>query len=532
MRIPKIISSISDEEKTPAVVRLLELVQLQAEKIELLEDEIKRLKGLKKRPRIKPSKLEKNPEDEKKDSKSSGPKTGSRKRKKTASLQIHEDKVVEPEHVPEGSRFKGYNDFVVQDLAFEPFNVRYRLARYETPEGESVVGRLPSELEGKHFGVKLRGFVLYQYYHVHATGPAIWEQLREIGCDVSPGEISRILLEGKDAFHAEKEEILRAGVAVSRYLNVDDTGARHEGKNGYCTHVGNEIFAYFESSESKSRINFLKVLRGAFEDYVVNADALSYMASRKLPADSIRALFQSDAALFSSEERWLAHLAGLGIESARHVRIATEGALVGAVIEHGLNPNITIVSDDAGQFNVFAHALCWIHAERIIAKMVGFTAEHRSDLEKKRSQIWDFYRGLKEYKVEPSPGKKAAIEARFDEIFLEKTSFATLNQALKRLHRNKDELLLVLERPETPLHNNLSENDIRDFVKKRKISGSTRSPTGRKCRDTFASLKKTCRKHGVSFWDYLMDRLKAPGKLVPYLPDLIRRSASEAPQPM
>jgi hypothetical protein len=309
---------------------------------------------------------------------------------------------------------------------------------------------------------------------------------------------------------------------------VDDTGARHEGKNGYCTHVGNEIFACFESSESKSRLNFLKVLRGAFEDYVVNADALSYMASQKLPADLIRAIFQSRAAIFPSEEDWLAHLAELGIAGARHVRIATEGALVGSVIEHGLNPNVTIVSDDAGQFNVFAHALCWIHAERTIAKLVGFTGEHRNDLEAKRSQIWDFYRGLKEYKMNPSPGEKAAIEARFDEIFLEKTSFATLNQALKRLHRNKGELLLVLERPETPLHNNLSENDIRDFVKKRKISGSTRSPTGRKCRDTFASLKKTCRKHGVSFWDFLMDRLKAPGKFVPYLPDLIGRSASEA----
>jgi hypothetical protein len=104
-----------------------------------------------------------------------------------------------------------------------------------------------------------------------------------------------------------------------------------------------------------------------------------------------------------------------------------------------------------------------------------------------------------------------------------------LNEALKRIHANKNELLLVLKRPDIPMHNNLSETDIREYVKKRKISGSTRSPTGRKCRDTFASLKKTCRKQGVSFWQYLMDRLGGGNRKVPYLPDLIRGVCREAP---
>jgi len=85
-------------------------------------------------------------------------------------------------------------------------------------------------------------------------------------------------------------------------------------------------------------------------------------------------------------------------------------------------------------------------------------------------------------------------------------------------------LLLVLDRPDIPLHNNLSEGDIREYVKKRKISGSTRSDAGRRCRDTFTSLKKTCRKLGVSFWDYLYDRVSKAGKITP-LPDLIRARA-------
>ncbi|HDZ02555.1 MAG TPA: transposase, partial [Nitrospirae bacterium] len=96
---------------------------------------------------------------------------------------------------------------------------------------------------------------------------------------------------------------------------------------------------------------------------------------------------------------------------------------------------------------------------------------------------------------------------RFDEIFQEETCFVTLNLALKRLYKNKAELLLVLDRPEIPLHNNASETDIREYVKRRKVSGGTRSDAGRKCRDTFTSLKKTSRKLNVSFWLYLNDRI-------------------------
>jgi hypothetical protein len=90
-----------------------------------------------------------------------------------------------------------------------------------------------------------------------------------------------------------------------------------------------------------------------------------------------------------------------------------------------------------------------------------------------------------------------------------------LDIALKRIYRNKSELLLVLKRPDIPLHNNLSERDIRKYVKRRKVSRSTRSDMGKECRDTFTSLKKTCRKLGISFWQYLQDRIEYKNKLPP-----------------
>jgi hypothetical protein len=93
------------------------------------------------------------------------------------------------------------------------------------------------------------------------------------------------------------------------------------------------------------------------------------------------------------------------------------------------------------------------------------------------------------YKNCPTEAVKAALKARFNEIFQVKTWFAGLNKALERLPKNKNEILLVLDFPNIPLQNNLSENDIRGYVKRRKINGSTRGPDGQRSRDTFVSLK-------------------------------------------
>lgn len=106
-----------------------------------------------------------------------------------------------------------------------------------------------------------------------------------------------------------------------------------------------------------------------------------------------------------------------------------------------------------------------------------------------RNRFWNLYADLKQYKENPNQD-------------------------------DKKKLLLVLDRPEVPLHNNSSENEIRDEVKKRKISAGTRSKNGRLSRNTFLGLKKTCKKLGVSFYEYLLARL-SHDKKIPYLPDLI-----------
>jgi hypothetical protein len=519
---------IPPAEITPTVKLLLVIIEQQQititrleQRVDRLEAEVARLKKLPSRPKIKPSALERDDHDEDPPPGGAGPRKqrpGSKKRKKR--LPIHRTVMVAPPDLPVGSRLLGYQDYLVQDLLIQPCNTRYRLARYRTPDGQSLTAQLPASLQGTHFGPTLRSFILYQYHHQRVTQPLLLHQLRDWGIDLSSGQLNRLITEDNAPFHREKDALLAAGLAVSTYLQVDDTGARHGGKNGYCTHLGNEHFAVFGSTASKSRINFLQVLRGPHTDYVINPAAIDYMQAQRLPKAPIKRLRQGGQR-FDDDAAWSAHLKALGISRERSVRIATEAALIGSLIQHGFPPEVVILSDDAGQFNVLQHALCWIHAERVFQRILPLNQQHAQALEGVRSTLWALYADLKCYKQAPTKRAQKAIEARFDTLCRTKTTFQTLNLALQRLAQNKAELLLVLERPDIPLHNNLSERDIREYVIKRKISGSTRSENGRRCRDTFASLKKTCQKQGISFWDYLLDRL-ALTHAIPCLPDLVR----------
>ncbi len=514
---------IPESECTPLVRQLLDLIRQLQNHIQQLEDEILRLKGLKTRPIISPSPMETPPRPPRQPGQK---RPGSAKRLKTAQL-IVTDQVVPLADKPPGSLFKGYEDFVVQDILISPKVIRYRRERWQAPDGQNLVAEFPAEVQpDSHFGPTLIAFILHQYHHQHVTQPLLWEQLDQLGIDISTGQLSRILTEGKDAFHQEKDELLPAGLEVSTYVQVDDTGARHQGHNGFCTHIGNEWFASFESTDSKSRQNFLEVLRGAPTNYTINDAAVAYWQRQKLAQAVIEPLMTGTGS-FPDKAAWQAFLAVHDVTNERHVRIATEGALLGSLIAQGVSPELTVLSDGAGQFDVFVHALCWLHIERPLARLVPHNEKHRAAIEQVRQGIWDLYAELKAYRLAPSPTARDGLGTQFDDLVARRTDYPSIDSVLKAMAADRAKLLLVLDRPEVPLHNNLSEGHIRDYVKKRKISGSTRSESGRRARDTFASLKKTCRRLGVQFWAYLQDRVCGLGQ-IPRLADQIRQKAAEA----
>src|SRR5437588_2101577 len=460
---------IPADERTPLVEALLALLRVQQDRIQQLEatvqqlrDEIALLKGQKPRPDIKPSILEARPP------KTSGPegskRPGSAKRPKTAELHIHQEVPLHPEGLPVGATFRGYEAYVVQELVIQNENTRYLRARYDLPAGGSVLAPFPAgvlPVEGGHFGANLIAYILDQYHQAQVTEPLLLAQLWEYGIDISAGQLHRILSENKDSFHQEKAEVLAAGLTESSYVGTDDTGARHRGHNGYCTAVGNDLFAYFESTDSKSRLNFLQVLQGPRRDYAINETTRAYWGRQKLPAAVPAALLQGPQE-FAGEDAWQARLAALAISDERHVRIATEGALLGGLIARGVSPELVVLSDGAPQFVVLVHAACWVHAERPLAKLVPHNEEHRAAIDHVRSQIWELYQDLKAYREQPQEARRLGLETRFDTLVDQRTAYPSMNGVLKEMRDHKADLLRVLGRPEVPLHNNAMESDIRE----------------------------------------------------------------------
>jgi len=483
-------------------------------------DEIARLKGLKGRPSIKPSGMENATEP-----KPGGKRAKRRGRGKVTPRVAPETKVLRVA-VPQGSQFKGYEPYQVQDLVLTARVMRYRRERWLTPDGETIVAPLPGGIRG-HFGPELRRFVLMQYHQGQVTVERLVTLLQAIGVSISKRQVMRLLIDEQDDFLTESREVLRAGLETADWVTVDDTGARHGGANAVCTQIGNDTFAWFGTTGSKSRLNFLDLLRAGHTDYVINDAALDYMRDHVLAGAFVQRLANHEQRQFADEKAWMHHLEQLGLTDLQvtpdPVRVATEGALWGAVSAHGFLCEAVVVSDAAGQFNVGHHALCWVHAERLVHKLETFTDQQRRAQQHVRGLIWWFYADLKAYRLDPTPRRRSELRARFDRIFQRHTGFATLDRLLQRLHANKAELLMVLDHPEIPLHTNGSENDIRCQVTKRQVSGGTHSDIGRDCRDAFLGLAKTCRKLGIAFWDYLGARLGvAGGRIVPHLPELIR----------
>ena len=232
---------------------------------------------------------------------------------------------------------------------------------------------------------------------------------------------------------------------------------------------------------------------------------------------------------------WHAHLEALGLTqlevTPNPVKIATEGALWGSIRSHGLLDQTAIISDAAGQFRTGTHALCWVHAERLVHQLIPFNDRQRLAIALVRPLIWWVPHGAlgRSQGVQTRAGPQAqSSAARPLRAHLATTHRVrlSLDRLLARLHARKDELLLVLDRPEIPLHTNGSENDIRCHVTKRKVSGGTWSAAGRDARDAGLGLMKTCHKPGLCFFDYLGARLGVPdAPLIAPLPDLVRASS-------
>lgn len=295
-------------------------------------------------------------------------------------------------------------------------------------------------------------------YSCRVSEKLILEQLHRYKIAISAGQLHAMLVEEHDNYHAEKMDILKAALE-SGQIQTDDVGTRHQSKNCYTNVICNEFFVYLTTTNSKSRINFLKILAQGKNEYRFNQDAYDYLEAHKGTERLTQALKIRKEFVINTEDPEREFVNEFGYLNTTEIRLLTEATLFSSLIEHGVPRDLNIHSDDAGQFEVFKQSLCWIHEERHYRKLIPLHPEMAIEIEKVRDSIWRLYKDLKAYKEAPSEPERMRLTQAFDSLFKPETStpYQILNDRLALTYAKRDRLLFVLEHPTTPLHNNLSE---------------------------------------------------------------------------
>jgi hypothetical protein len=532
------LSAIVEENARELIRRLLNLVEqltgdLRAAQAEAqrLRDEVNRLKGEQGKPNIKGNRS-KQPSDHSSEQERKQGKAHSKSSKK-AEIPINREEVVEVDKstLPKDAEFKGYEAVVVQDVKLETDNVLFLKEKYYAASTrQTYLAELPAGYEGQ-FGPGVKALVITLYYGMNTSEPKIVEFLDNMGIRISTGEISNLLIKAQESFHAEKDAVYEAGLRSSPWQHVDDTTTRVDGQNQHCHVVCNPLYTAYHTRPTKERLTVLDVLRNGRERvFWLNQEALAYLETMKLSKATWNIL-QSRRSQPSCDETtfltWLdEQLPGLGKQQRK--AIIDAAAIAAYHAETDFPVLQALVVDDAPQFNwlTIAMMLCWVHEGRPYKKLIPALAMHRELLDDFLRRFWLYYDQLLAYRQSPTPEESQRLDAEFDLLFATRTGYEELDKRIAKTQAKKENLLLVLQHPELPLHNNPAELGARQRVRKRDVSFGPRSPDGVRAWDTFMTLAATTRKLGVSFYHYVQDRISQTHHIPP-LDTLIAQSAKD-----
>jgi hypothetical protein len=536
------LSRIEDEQTRELIERMLNVIEQQATVIrdlqlknQELRDEINRLKGEQGKPKIKGNKsgaqAAQNHSSEKE--RHSRPLERGKKSKK-AEIKIDREEVVKvaAEALPEDAEFKGYEAVVVQDIVVKTDNVLYHKEKYySATAGQSYVAKLGPGYSGQ-FGPGVKALALVMYFGMQASEPKIHEFFANVGIEISEGQVSNLLIKNQSDFHQESAEVYEAGLRSSPWQHTDDTLTRVNGQNQHCHIVCNPVYSAYHTRPTKERLSVLDVLRqGRKRIFRLNEEALGYVANltwSKKAWQGLRNWAQENGEEDLEEASFLAELDGvLPKLSAQCRKALIDAAAIAAYhAETAFAVVQALICDDAPQFNWLTQEclLCWVHEGRPYKKLIPVIPLHQELLADFLKRFWEYYAQLLGYRQNPSPEKVRLLEAEFDRLFATRTGYDELDQRIAKSQAKKSNLLLVLKHPELPLHNNPAELGARQRVRKRDVSFGPRTQDGVRAWDTFATLAATTKKLGVSFYQYISDRISQAKQIAP-LAQLIEKAA-------
>jgi len=528
---------IADPGARQAIQGLLNLVeQLVAENRALrednqrLRDENNRLKGERGTPTFAPSKRA-----------AAGPDYSSeRERRQPGSWQKGSklDRVtvtrterlaVDPADLPSDAEYKGLETVVVQDLRLEVDGICFEKEVWYSPsQRRSYRAPLPAGYDGA-FGPGLKALALALHYGANVTQPKLRELFEQAGVVLSSGYLADLLRRDRAGFAAEATAVFQAGLSSSPWQHLDETRTRVDGQPEHCHVVGNPLYTAYVTTPRKDRLTVLDVLRGGTaRRFRLDAVAERYLDWVGLSASARRRLasWPREQELDEATVTGLLDAQRLWLGPQQRTWILEALALAAYQAQNAWPVVQTLVCDDAPQFRGVTDelALCWIHEGRHYTKLSPYLPQHQALLAEFKGRFWAYYRELLAYRERPSADERTRLDAAFDALFATETGYRLLDQRIALTRTKKDGLLLVLEHPELPLHNNPAELAARRRVRKRDASFGPRSSDGRTAWDTFHTLAATAQQLGVSFYGYLRDRLTGHGQF-PRLADLITERA-------
>jgi len=534
------LNAIQEENARELVKRLLNMVeQLSGEIRELraenqrLRDEVNRLKGEQGKPKIKGNKAQPASKTDHSSELERRKKRVRRKKSKKVEVQIDREEVlkVDTKQLPADAEYKGYETVVVQDLLIKTENVLFHKEKYySASKRKTYMAKLPLGYGGQ-FGPGIKSLILTLYFGVGTSEPKIREFLVNMGVQISKGEVSDLLIQKQETFHAESEAVYEAGLRSSPWQQSDHTETRVNGQRQHCQVVCNPVYTSYHTRPRADRLTALDVLRqGRKRIFLLNEEAFGYLEKVVL-SNAAREVLPK----WQSEKVWEETAFVKRLDQALpNLNIQQRTAILGAAAvaayhaEKGVPIVDTLVCDDASVFHWLTRAtmLCWVHDGRAYKKLEPVIALHRQQLQDFRKRYWDYYDQLLAYRVKPTAKEQRQLESRFDALFATETGYHDLDQRIAKTRAKKISLLLVLQHPELPLHNNASELAVRQRVRKRDVSFGPRTQLGLQAWDTFMTLADTARKLGISFYTYIRDRVSETNQ-IPSMSILVTKRARE-----
>lgn len=532
-------NTIEDETLRQAFLYMMNLVeslsakvQEQAEEIQRQRDEINRLKGEQGKPKIKANKPVSSLSSEK-ERRESKPR---HKESKQARIRIDRVEVVKVDHtrLPQDAKFKGYEEVVVQDMEIRLQNIKFRKEKYYSPSNrQTYQADLPAGYEGQ-FGPGVKAWVLALYYESGMSEPKILQLLHTVGMQISPGQLSDMLIKDQEQFHAESTQVLRAGLESSPWQHLDSTATRVNGRNEHCHVLCNPFYTAYCTLPAKDRMTMLRVLLGGADPvFRWNELTLNLLKQLGVAAKWCKKLTEllPNAQDWQENQldQWLdQHLPKLGPQLRKLIK---DAFAIAAYRTQMFWPVVQLlVCDDAPQFNwlTIELALCWIHEFRHYKKLTPHIPYHRQVLDTFSRSFWELYRKLLAYRQDPNQKDADALKAEFEQLFGQTTGYELLDKRKALTLAKKEPLLLVLSHPEILLHNNPAELGARQRVRKRDVSLQARTQDGIRAWDTFQTLVGTARKLGVNCYQYFFDRITQTHRL-PSLADFIEQRSQDVP---